>query len=289
MNVLILTDSDLDGSGAALLINKLYSSAKVRIEEVFKSDLFRLLKSRRTELELYDVVYLLDIDPELESIPHLSKPNFVIIDHHETHMEKKKLYKECKVIVEVYESCAKLIYDKFKMAKMFNNPELDSLIKAINGYDCYSLDHPDSLKLNAIHRTYNRPKVHRFIKSFSEGLRPYTALERNSIKIYFTKLKNTIDALEPVTLEYKGDKIVAALCSFGINEVAHYMLKTYKAQCCLLVNITPKMVSIRCTEDANISACLLAETLGDGGGHIKSAGCKLTDKTIKFIELFQPC
>ena len=87
--MLILTDSDLDGSGAALLINKLYSSAKVRIEEVFKSDLFRLLKSRRTELELYDVVYLLDIDPELESIPHLSKPNFVIIDHHETHMEKK--------------------------------------------------------------------------------------------------------------------------------------------------------------------------------------------------------
>ena len=72
MNILVWTDNDLDGAGAALAIKWLYSEkGKVfRINEVTESTILGKFKGALGTLDHYDKIFILDLDlkPELKVI-----------------------------------------------------------------------------------------------------------------------------------------------------------------------------------------------------------------------------
>ena len=64
MNILVWTDNDLDGAGAALVIKWLYSEkAKVfRINETTESTISGKFKGTLGTLDHYDKIFILDLD-----------------------------------------------------------------------------------------------------------------------------------------------------------------------------------------------------------------------------------
>lgn len=285
MKVLILTDSDLDGSGCALLLKWMYieRGATVNVKEIVGQEYDGILQSISKSFGEYDIVYITDLYVSDVSVQYVDKSNVVIIDHHEDHIVERDKYKNSKVIMKNYPSCSKLIYDLFK-SKMLPNTLTDDrvrLIELINDYDSFALKFKDTLKIYAIFSSINRPKVDKFIDMFYDGMRPYTIEEINMISLHFKKIKYEMDIAEVYGGKIKNYNVISFCVSYGINEVSHYLLKKYNADIAIAI-ILPGYVSFRRAGGCNAKLNILAQSLCDGGGHEYAAGGKITPK---FLEL----
>ena len=91
MNILVWTDNDLDGTGAALIIKWLYGSkAKTfLINEVSESTISGKFKGVLGTLDHYDKIFILDLDLTPEVIEVVDKSNVVVIDHHIKNLKQR--------------------------------------------------------------------------------------------------------------------------------------------------------------------------------------------------------
>ena len=290
MNILVWTDNDLDGAGAALAIKWLYSEkAKVfRINEVTESTILGKFKGALGTLDHYDKIFILDLDLKPDAIKVIDRPNVVVIDHHIQHVSHKNLYKNAKPILENFSSCAELIYKKFKPALTLTD-EQRTLIKHINDYDCYNTKNPQGFKLNAIHQGLNNPKAEKFIDSFFDGFREYTILEKNSINLYFKKLKEQLQNAQLFKGKIKDYNIIATFANYAISEVAHFLIKRHNADIGIVVNPTSKTVSFRRSKESTVDVSVLAKTLCNGGGTPAASGGALTENFANLTKNFLPC
>ena len=181
-----------------------------------------------------------------------------------------------------------LIYDKFKSHLSDLTTEQIDLIKCIESYDWYNAENKDSLKLNAIYYNLNSPKTENFINAFETGLREFTIQEKNAIKLYFKKFKDqlTNDTFKGTVKNYN---VIATFANYAINELAHYLIKKYKADISIIVNTQAKTVSFRRSKLCDVDVSILAQKLCDGGGHASAAGGKLTNKFATLTKEFTPC
>ena len=290
MNILVWTDNDLDGAGAALVIKWLYSS-KARsfiINEVSESTISGKFKGVLGTLDHYDKIFIVDLDLPVDAIEIVDKENVIVIDHHATHVKNKHLYKNAKVIVEEFASCTGLIYEKFKTALSLTDQQ-KQLISNINDYDCYNIQNIDALKLNAIHRNLNNPKAEKFIDSFFKGFREYTVLEKNSIKLYFKKFKEQIQNAQVFKGKIKNYDVIATFGDYAINEVAHFLINKHNAHIGIVVNTKAKTVSFRRCKNCDVDVSILAKTLCNGGGYAAAGGGALTEQFANLTKTFLPC
>ena len=290
MNILVWTDNDLDGAGAALVIKWLYSEkAKVfRINETTESTISGKFKGTLGTLDHYDKIFILDLDLKPDVIKVIDKPNVVVIDHHIQHVSNKNLYKNAKVVVEEFTSCTGLIYEKFKTVLNLTDDQ-KQLINNINDYDCYNIQNVDALKLNAIHRNLNNPKAEKFIDSFFSGSREYTILEKNSIKLYFKKFKEQIQNAQVFKGKIKTYDVIATFGDYAINEVAHFLINKHNVHIGIIVNTKAKTVSFRRRKGCNVDVSILAKNLCNGGGYAAAGGGALTEQFANLTKTFLPC
>ena len=290
MNILVWTDSDLDGAGAALVLKWLYNKkAKVfRINEVTESTISGKFKGVLETLDYYDKVFILDLDLPPDVIEVIDKKNVVVIDHHVQHVKNKHLYKNAKAVVEEFTSCTSLVYEKFKTALNLTDKQKQLIIN-INDYDCYNIQNVDALKLNAIHRNLNNPKAEKFIDSFFDGFREYTILEKNSIKLYFKKFKEQVQNAQVFKGKIKTYDIIATFGDYAINEVAHFLINKHNVHIGIIVNTKAKTVSFRRRKGCNVDVSILAKNLCNGGGYAAAGGGALTEQFANLTKTFLPC
>lgn len=286
MNILIYTDNDLDGAGSALVLKWYFESiANVVIEETGESTLVSKLKSKGGALETFDKVFICDLALTADLIPYVDRENFVIFDHHIDHSKLKDEYKKAKVIVKPYSSCSKLIYDTF-ISKLSLTKDRIDLIDLIDQYDSYKMKDTTALKLNAIFYIYNNPKVSKFIESFNHGIREFNIQEKNSITLFFKKLKEQLNGSEIFEGQIKDYKVVATFASYAINEVAHALLVKHKADIGIIVNTENKTVSFRRSKTSEVDVSILARKFCNGGGSVGAAGGILTEQFENLTKLF---
>lgn len=278
MNILIYTDNDLDGAGSALVLKWYFETiANVVIEETGESTLVSKLKAKGESLETFDKVFICDLALTADLIPHVDRENFVIFDHHIDHSKLKNNYKKAKAILKPYSSCSKLIYDSF-LSKLSLTQEQISLIDLIDQYDSYKMKDTTALKLNAIFYIYNNPKVPKFIESFNNGIRGFNIQEKNSITLFFKKLKEQLNGSEIFEGQIKDYKVVATFASYAINEVAHALIVKHKADIGIVVNTDNQTVSFRRSKTSEVDVSILARKFCNGGGSVGAAGGTLTEQ-----------
>jgi len=286
VNILIYTDNDLDGAGSALVLKWYFETiANVVIEETGESTLLSKLKSKNGALDTFDKVFICDLALTEEHIPEVDRKNFVIFDHHIDHSKLKDNYKNARAVVKPYTSCSKLIYDTFLSKLSLTQKQVD-LINFIDQYDSYKIKDAEALKLNAIFYLYNNPKVNKFIESFNHGIRDFNILEKNSITLFFKKLKEQMNNAEVFEGKIKDYKVVATFANYAINEVAHSLIAKYKADIGIVVNKDTKTVSFRRSKTSEVDVSILARKFCNGGGSVGAAGGALTEQFGNLTKLF---
>ena len=289
MHIIIFTDTDLDGAGSALLLNRLYEGHDVITVETTEATILNEFKSRWNTLDHFDKIFVCDLCLNEEQAEAINRDNVVVIDHHELHVPFASKYTKAKSVVTEYSSCTKLIADKFK-SKLNLDSRLEALINLIDQYDSWSFDFPNELepaRLNAIYYTYNKPKWEKFITSFKDGLREYTIHEKNSIKLFFKKFAEQLNSPKFVG-NVKGYKVISTFVNSHINEVGHYLVNKYNTDIAILVNLDKHLVSFRKNPGCKADLSVIAVNLCEGGGSHKLAGGKLTEKFMNFTKTFQP-
>lgn len=288
MKIAIWTDNDLDGACSALLLSHIYkkNTETLFIKETNDYDLRGYLKGWITQFyDEFDRIFITDLYIPDELLEFVDREKIVIIDHHETHVNEKSKYKKATACIQVHTSCAKLIHEKFSKKLQDIPKELERLVDIVDDYDCYQLKYKETLKLNAVYHSFNKPRVDKFIERFGAGFIDFNIHEQNAIKLYFNKLKDQLSRAEYFTGTLKGYKVVSCCADFGINEVAHNALKRFNADIAFIVMPNTKSISIRKNKSGcDISLAKLAEILCDGGGHAYAAGGKITDKFLNFTK-----
>lgn len=289
MHILIFTDSDLDGAGSALLLKEVFAGHEVIIVETSEFRILTEFKNRWSTLDHFDKIFVCDLSLNEEQAIAINRSNVVVVDHHETHSKFVGCYTKAKSVVTPYSSCTKLVFDKFK-SKINVTPEKEALVNLIDQYDSWSFDFPrelDPARLNAIYYGYNKPKAEKFIESFKDGLREYTAHERGAIKLHF---KDFVEQLENPKFagNIKDYKVVSTFVTRQVNEVANYMIDKYNADVAIMVNLEAKVVSFRKQKGCQLNLGKLAEKLCEGGGAHNLAGGKLTETFANWTQTLKP-
>ena len=285
--ILVWADNDLDGAACSLLLKWIYSEADITYDEIFEGAFSEKIKQKANSLNDYDLVFIVDLyvpDSEFELIDKL---NVTIIDHHKTHESVMQRYKKAKTLIKEYPSACKLIYDTYLKNNDLTN-EQKVIVVFADDYDSYNLKYKESLMYHAIVRTYNAPKIKKFIDAFQNGHRKFNLQEQNSIALYIKKIKEQIKTSEVFIGKLNNYKVVACYINHAPNEVLHYMINKYNADVGIGINLQYKFVSFRKHKNCKIKLNLLAEKLCEGGGHECSAGGKLTDKFIELTKIFHP-
>ena len=290
MNIQVWTDTDLHGSGSALILKWLYSDSKTfNINDVTESTFTGRFKGALNSIDHYDRVFIVDLDLNKEQIELADKDNVVVIDTHRDHFKNKHLYKKAKAIIQTsYNSSVNLIHNKFE-DHLKLTPQQLTLLNMIYSYDWYETNNNDSLKLNAVYYNLNSPKTENFINTFSNGFTEFSIQEKNSIKLFFKKFKEQIGSNQIYKGKIKDYNVIASFGDYAVGELAHFLLSKYNADISIIVNTKAKTVSFRKTKNCDADVSVLAKKLCNGGGHAASAGGVLTDKFATLTKQFTLC
>ena len=287
MNILVFTDNDLDGAGSALFIKWLYGSNVSSLKVIDSTEFTLISEFNSIDLNDYDKIFILDLDLNREQIPQVDNEKVVVFDHHKQHEENKYIYKKAKAVVEQTSSCISLLRSKFD-SKITLSDEQEQLIEYIDDYDSYKLHHKDSLKLNAIHKTFNKPKAEKFIDAFKDGFRPYNVQEKNGIKLFIKKFREQLEG-QVFSGKIKNYDTVSIISNYAPSEVANYIISKHNADIGIVVNLDTNTVSFRRGKECDVDVSIIAKTLCEGGGSAAIAGGKLTEQFANLTKNFLPC
>ena len=291
----VFTDCDLDGAGAYFVLknttnnNYTYTVARVvdagaKIGAWFANN----------DADKYDMIYIMDLDisqhDDLMSI--VDRSNVTIIDHHASHIARADKYKHANINIQKETSTTKMVYKQFNGAdKLTNQQKL--LVLMVDDYDSYKFNVKNSYELNIVFWSYQGDRVEKFINDFGAGFTEFNQLHKNIISFYLKKLNNIKTNLDAHTaqlsIQGKPRKIVAVFADSCINDIADYVIKNYKSDIGIVVNLTSNKVSLRRAKKCDVDLSLMSKMIFDeGGGHHDAAGGLMCDKFLTFTKLFKP-
>lgn len=292
-NIYVFTDVDLDGTTSLLA---LHWALGAKLGDIpFKGTTvsnFRkeFLKWAETDsINNYEAVYFLDLDTST-CIDLIDNDRSIIIDHHLTHVNAMSAYKNATTHIIESTSCAKVVYQYFKLAV---TPQQKYFIGLANDYDSYQFKLPETYDLNCLYtntqKTLDKTRAHKFIDRFYDGFDFFTTQEKNIIAEH----KNQRDLILNNLQIYSGNislnktmyRIVGTMSSKFVNEVCDYLIKNYKADIVFSMNPNNKHVSWRKNkETCPVDLSKLAAKICDGGGHEYAAGGKITETFMEFCK-----
>ena len=295
MKTKIFTDCDLDGAGTYLMY-KWYTNFKGEVEICSQSNFNKTYKSwaAKNNPEEYDKVFVFDLDVSTDAnLPLVDKKNFVIIDHHDTHIANKARYQHAKTILKDTTSCCKLMYQllKQKYPDKKLTQEQKYLALLVDDYDSYQLKVPDSYKLNVVLWNYVGKRLEQFERDFANGFHGFNQQHKNIIHLNEKKVKRIISELQvydgKISVGKNKINLYATFCTESLNEVAQHVINTYECDVCMIVNMNTKRVSFRKNKERvpDLDLGKLAATIAEGGGHKDSAGGKLNDNVMAVAKM----
>ena len=297
MKILIISDVDLDGFGSLLMLHWLFNKKAGELEYMKCSvaNLSEAWDKYFTDVspKNFTKIFILDLDCT-SIIDRCDRSNVVIIDHHNTHFEKKQQYKNAKVHIETYPSNTLYIYKLFKDKLSFLNKNQLNLIKYINDYDCYKLNYPESFKLNAlyhnIYKIHNKDNTHQFLEKFYDGFVDFNYYENNIIRFYTEEKTNAIKNAEFYEGRIRFGKdyydVASVISSNFINELADYILRDLNKKVAIIINAEKKRISVR-TRDCDAAYIINEMTGGFGGGHYSAGGGPLNESVVDMTRLLK--
>jgi oligoribonuclease NrnB/cAMP/cGMP phosphodiesterase (DHH superfamily) len=284
-------DCDLDGAGCYLLLKKLLKDSNISYTVCTKKTFINEYRSWNTnnKIEDYSKIFICDLDVS-DHLDIVDKENFIIIDHHRSHIENINLYKVCKVILYESRSSTSNIIEKFKMGDILNKFE-KLLFELISDYDSYELKHhPFSLHLNYVFWNYTGNRLEKFINDFEDGFKGFNTFHKNTIKLVEAKIEEFLNTAEiyvgEIPIGGKNRRVLSCFVDHNVNELAQKLLKRHQCELSIMINIKSKRVYLRRSPESDIIVCDVAKKLCDGGGHEASAGGVLTDNLIKITQAF---
>lgn len=285
-NVLILTDSDLDGCGCVLVLKWLYGNGVqyAALQRRAPQDVIS-----KFNIDNFDKVYICDSYIPDDAVHLIDKPNVYIVDHHKQHWDERSKYKVAKLLMkETYTSCTKLLYDLFKTKATFtSNQKL--LIQLIDDYDNYELRYPQSRHLNSIYREYhgtNDVKLHKFVEEFADGFVGFNNLQKNIIKLRESKFVDMVQNSTFYTGVVDGIKVVSTLGGYFNNDLALYAMTKYDCDVSIIAMPDINAVSFRKKKGTPHNVLELAKKYCNGTGHEYAAGGELTEKFLELTKSF---
>lgn len=294
--IFVFTDFDLDGTTSLLALHWALGakpgqlSFKSTTVSNFRREYLNWLNEHKPDA--YEKIYILDLDVS-NSIDLVDRSNFIIIDHHLTHVKAVQEYKNASVHVVETTSCAKLVYSKFT-PKI--TTEQKFLIALANDYDSYALTIPQSYELNCLltnmQKSAGSQKAEKFMTRFYDGFKGFNTQETNIIKEHVTLKNKTISDLQVFTgsvpIGGKPRLIYGATGNKFINEICDHLIKKYNAEIVFFVNTDASHVSFRKSKQCEVDLSKLAAKLCEGGGHEYAAGGKITESFMNFTKLLTP-
>ena len=294
--IFVFTDFDLDGTTSLL---ELHWALKVKPGQIqyksttvsnFRREYLSWLNEHKPDN--YDKIFILDLDVS-GSADLVDRNNFVIIDHHLTHVKAKDNYKNATVNVVETTSCAKLVYKHFNLQL---TPEQKFLVALANDYDSYALQISQSYEINCLltnlQKSAGGQKADKFMARFYEGFKGFTAQETNIINTHIALRDKTIKELNvfegKVSIGGKERRVIGTTGNKFVNEVCDHLIKKLGAEIAFFVNPDVTHVSFRKNKTCDVDLSKLAAKLCEGGGHEYAAGGKITESFMNFTKLLTP-
>ena len=296
---LIIADSDLDGTVSCWLYNHMLTLQHHK-RDIQIDILHTTVKKFRTDLTVwcnthgalseYNIVQVLDIDTH-NDYEFIDYENVYIIDHHKSHVDNLHVYKNAHLNVEVYPSCAKLLYNTIKDNCRLTNDQ-KKLIFFANDYDSYELKSPQSLMMNIVYWSYTGNRYEKFVSDFGNGFTEFKQNHKNMITIWKNNFKQMIENLvifsSTINIDNKPYSCCSVFGEFAINELAAYLFKKQKCDVVMIVNKTTQRVYVRRSKtcEADMSKFVLSLSDKEAGGHEAAAGCLLNNNIIELTKQF---
>jgi oligoribonuclease NrnB/cAMP/cGMP phosphodiesterase (DHH superfamily) len=293
MKIFCFVHHDLDGLVSLLAIKWFFPKSDIQYQSTtamkFREDFLKW--TLKNNIESYDKIFILDLDVG-EHVELIDKANFIIIDHHNTHVENSP-YDTAAVYIENTTSTAMLIYRTFtKQLKLVFTVPQKTLILLADDYDSYIHQIDQSKILNAVFwNTQNNFET--LLNLYKNGFIPFTEQQLNIYNLHIKAVELTIKNLiffenNSIKINDNFYHIIATFATKHINNIADYILDNYKPDIAIIVNTNTKHISFRRGTDTNIDLGVFSQSIANGGGHPYAAGGIITDDFMTFTKKLKP-
>ncbi|MBC8416790.1 DHH family phosphoesterase [bacterium] len=292
--VFVWCDADLDGASSYLILSWCYGKhLPVRSTTVKKFGADFTQWAKHTNTAQYDKIFILDIDvANTGAIDQADLDNVVIIDHHRTHVAKRDEYKKASAIIKETSSCSKLVWQIYTSITKDLPDEQRYMALLADDYDSYELKLPHSYDLNIVYWSLQGDRITKFYENYIKGFRSFTGYEKNIISLYKKKFEHIKKTTRPfkcfLHIKDKPVKFIAATADACINELADHLIKKYKSDVGVIINLNTQRFSLRKSDSCDVDLSELINKIGSGGGHEYAAGGVIDDKFLTFSKLLIP-
>ena len=290
----IWCDADLDGAVSYLILSWCYGKKlPVRATTVKKFDTEFRNWANHTNLDEYDKIFILDIDVANTGASDIvDRDNVVIIDHHRTHIAQEDVYKKATVLMKETTSCSKLVWQIYNDVTKELSDEQKYMVLLADDYDSYELKLPHSYNLNIVYWSLQGDRITKFYENYIDGFRSFTGYEKNIISLHNKKFENIKKTARPykcfLHIKDKPVRFIAATADSCINELADHLIKKYKSDVGVIINLNTQRFSLRKSNNCVVDLSELINKIGEGGGHEYAAGGVINDKFLTFSKLLIP-
>lgn len=312
-NVLLLTHTDLDGAGAAVLISAAFPNSNVDIKHCNNKEMSDCILTALKEQSCdYDLIMVTDIsltEEDARIADGFVHENFLLFDHHPTAMHLNKYNWACVHNGKIEDSSRATYYDLaddwhtsatgllfdylayHKFDCILNSPKLNYFAYAVSAYDTWDWKTTKCKKdyiqeLSTLCSIYGLSRFERAmslrIAANEDLLLPIDRLlfeiEQERVDTYISKIK---DSIVTGTVDILGKKYSYAGCisTDYVAPVFQYLRDNYPSYDILIIN-TGASVSLRTNTDVDLA--VIAKHFG-GGGHVAASGFPQDLKTINTI------
>lgn len=266
--MLLITDTDLDGVGCAVLFSIINPANKVYFHEHGTS-----------EQKIVDIVdqwpweyvFITDLSISQELATYLNRRgNVNLFDHHKTSLELSKTYDWAFVNTNY---CATYIFYHF-LSTVCDLRTYQEFVRLVNDHDLWLHQDPRSRQLARLLDLFGRKYfIFRIVSAPNRFFLPFETVILESTD---EKIREYLESVKVIILtDEEGYMYVLAIAEKYTSELGEYLLNKYQ-ECSYVVilklDINSVSVSLRSRGDFDVSE--IARRYG-GGGHKAAAGFRL--------------
>lgn len=288
----VWTSFGIDGVGSYLVLRWLRDrdiEVHYTTPKRFRDDFIRW--QIEAGVTTYSKIFIINLDLS-RCIDVADLPNCIIVDTHQTHLDRKDLYNSAKLALTRASSTTKLLFKVFSSELLKKlNPRQIKLIAMIDDYISGNNKIATSHALNTLYWSYAGDKMQKFVDDFERGFNGFSITQKNLITIQFKRVQKMLSGLEifqgSMPFQHKSHRICAAFATEGYDEISHHLIANHHAAVAIIVNLKTKSVFFRKDKKSQIPLDKLAERLCDGGGSDSFAGGDVTNKFLEFCKTLQ--
>lgn len=288
----VWTNFGLDGVGSYLVLRWLRNKdieVHYTTPKRFRDDFIKW--QMESGVTTYSKIFITNLDlTRCIDVADLS--NCVIVDTHQTHVERKDLYNNAKTALTQAGSTTKLLFKVFASELLKHlRPQQIKLIAMIDDYISGNNKIALSQSLNTLYWSYAGDKMQKFVDDFDLGFHGFGITQKNLIMFHHKRTQKMLGELQifqgSIPFQHKTHRVCAVFATEGYDEITHHLITDHHALVAIIVNLKTKSVFFRKSKSCVIPLAKLAERLCDGGGNDSFAGGDVTDKFLEFCKTLQ--